>query len=60
MLILTMWDLAHQRYNYLIWKCNSFGYVKNCTFSYRQIMQTAVTSLRCECTLCNVSPITMH
>lgn len=53
-LILTMWDLAHQRCNYLICKCNGFGYVKNCAFTRRQIMQATMMNLRCACSLCNV------
>lgn len=59
MLIQTMWDLSHQRGNYLIRKSNSFGYARNCKFSYRQIMQSTVMNLWCECSLCHVQVIAL-
>lgn len=46
-----MWDLAHQRCNYLICECNGFSYVKNCAPHNGHMMQTAVTDLHYECTL---------
>lgn len=54
MLILTTWVLSHQRCNYFICKSKSFGHVKNWKFSYRQIMQTTMMNLWCECSLCHV------
>lgn len=56
-----MWDLAHQRCNYLICKCNGFGYIKNCcALCYKQMTQTAVTDLCFERTPWVPSQWTVH
>lgn len=52
-----MWDLAHQRCNYLICKCNDFSTVKNHPPCNGQMMGKLQTQICTTNVL--VSPITM-